>query len=248
MAGGQLAHAPPPNQLTRGSSSTSVSLNTTDQGTRFREPVKRSPTTGVVMGRSRLAVVGAVAAVAGGAMWIVKGGVILAVGDQPPLMFEAAALLFPLALIGLHDRLGGEGGRRARTGGALARLAVATGLVAASYGLLVPEPSDVILSVLTAVTGLLTFIGLLLLGLAVRSVGALASRWRNLPAAMGIAAIPALTVIGGVLAAIHERLLELPIVALGVAWVVLGFLLSLPRGADVRSGTAAPTDGGSVPT
>jgi len=195
------------------------------------------------MERSPLAVVGAVAAVVGGAMWIVKGGVILAVGDQPPLMFEAAALLFPLALIGLHDRLGGEGGRRGRTGGVLARLAGASGLATASYGVLVPEPSDVVLGLLVAVTGLSTFIGLLLLGLAARSVGALPSRWRNLPAAMGIAAIPAMTVIGGVLEAIHERLLELPIVAFGIAWVVLGFLLWLPRGADERCEADTPDPG-----
>lgn len=186
--------------------------------------------------------VGAVAAVVGGAMWFVKGGVILAVGDQPPLLFEGAALLFPLALIGLHDRLGSEGGKRARTGGVLARLAAAGALAAAAYGVLVPEPSDVVLGLFVAVTGLSTFIGLLLLGLAARSVGALPSRWRNLPAGMGIAAIPAVTVVGGVLEAIHERLLELPIVAFGVAWVVLGCLLWLPRGADERF--RADTPGG----
>ena len=175
-------------------------------------------------------------------MWVVKGGVILAVGDQPPLLFEAAGLLFPLALIGLHDRLGGEGGKRARAGGMLARLAAAGALAAGAYGVLVPEPSDVVLGLLVAVTGLSTFIGLLLLGLAARSVGAFPSRWRNLPAAMGIAAIPAVTIVGGVLEAIHERLLELPIVAFGIAWVVLGCLLWLPPAADERSGADTPAE------
>lgn len=180
-------------------------------------------------------------------MWIVKGGVILAIGDQPPLLFEAAGLLFPLALIGLHDRLDGECGSRAKIGATLARLAVAGALAAATYGVLVSEPSDVVLGLLIAVTALSTVVGLLLLGLVARSVGALGPRWSNLPAAMGVAAIPAVTVIGGLLEAIHERLLELPIVAFGVAWVVLGYLLWLPRTADKPSradppgGTPAPT-------
>jgi hypothetical protein len=196
------------------------------------------------MGRSPLAVVGSVAAVVGGAMWVVKGGAVLAVGDQPPLMFEAAGLLFPLALVGLHDRLGGEGGRRARVGGALARVAAGSGLTAVAYGVLVPSPSGAFLGLLVAVTGFSTFIGLVLLGLAARSVGALPFAWRNLPAAMGIAAIPAVTVIGGLLEAIHERLLELPIVAFGVAWVVLGFLLwSPPHGGAERCRAAAPASG-----
>jgi hypothetical protein len=198
------------------------------------------------MGRSTQAAVGSVAAVAGGAMWFVKGSVILAVGDQPPLLFEAGALLFPLALIGLHHRLGGEGGRRARTGGLSARLAAAGALAAAAYGVLAADPSDVVLGLLVAMTGLSTFVALLLLGLAARSTGALPSRWRILPAAMGIAAIPSVTVVGGLLEAIHERLLELPIVAFGIAWVVLGSLLWFPRAADERS-HADPRGGEAAP-
>ncbi len=168
-------------------------------------------------------------------MWAVKGAVILAVGDQPPLLFEVPGLLFPLALVGLHHRLGGEGGRRGQIGGLLARVAGLSALTTAAYGVLVPEPSDVLLGVLIALTGLSTFIGLLLLGLAARSTDALPERWRNLPAAMGIAAIPAMTVVGGVLEAIHERLLEVPIVAFGIGWALLGFVLLVPH-ADERRG------------
>ena len=41
---------------------------------------------------------GGVAALLGGVAWAVKGGVILAGGDQPPLLFEAAPCLFGLGL------------------------------------------------------------------------------------------------------------------------------------------------------
>ena len=190
------------------------------------------------MRRSRHEVAGAGAAVAGGAMWAVKGAVILAVGDQPPLLFEVAGLLFPLALVGLHHRLSGGGGRPGQIGGLLARLAGLGALATAAYGGLVREPSDVLLGALIALTALSTFIGLLLLGLAARSTEALPERWRNLPAAMGIAAIPAIMV-GGVLEAIHERLLEVPIVVLGIGWALLGVVLLAPH-ADERRGAGTP--------
>jgi len=41
---------------------------------------------------------GGVAALLSGVAWTVKGGVILAGGDQPPLLFEAAPGLFGLGL------------------------------------------------------------------------------------------------------------------------------------------------------
>ena len=57
--------------------------------------------------------------------------------------------------------------------------------------------------------------------------------WRDWPWAvlvplglvMGLALVPSMSVVGGLLAAIHERLLELPIVAYGVAWVILGYAI-----------------------
>lgn len=186
----------------------------------------------------RLAVIGAAAAIGGGALWIVKGGAILVAGYQPPLLFEAAALLFPVALLGLHSRLAGRGGRQARIGGALARLAAAAGVTTAVYAFLVRDPSGVLFGITIGVAGLATFLGLLLLGRAARDDRTFPPPWTSLPFAMGVAAIPAMTLIGGLLEAIHERLLELPLVAYGVAWVVLGVLLWSPRSPaepDVRT-------------
>lgn len=198
------------------------------------------------MERPRLLLTGAVAAVAGGAMWVIKGGVILAVGDQPPLLFELAGALFPVALIGLHASLEGKGGRRARVGGALARVSGAMVMAAASYSLLASKPSELVLGLLLGVSGLSLVIGLLVLGLAARSLDVLPPRWTNLPAVMGAAAVPAMTVVAGILEAIHERLLELPIMAFGIAWILLGRVLWLARGAD-EPDPAVATSGGPAP-
>ena len=182
---------------------------------------------------------GAVASVAAGAMWTVKGGVILATGDQPPWLFEIGGLLFPLALIGLHARLDGEGGRRAHVGRFMARLAGAVALFAGVYGLAVGDPSEVVLGIAIALCSLATVVGLVLLGLSARAVGALPPRWRSLPFVMGVVAIPAMTILAGVLEAIHERLLELPIVAYGVAWIIVGVLLWSPRERSQLTSVAA---------
>jgi hypothetical protein len=51
---------------------------------------------------------GGLAAITGGVLWVVKGVGILLTGEQLPLVFEAAMLLFALGLLGLHARLDGR--------------------------------------------------------------------------------------------------------------------------------------------
>lgn len=179
--------------------------------------------------RPGLVVVGAVAAIAGGVLWVVKSAAILTLGDQPPLVFELAGPLFAVALLGLHRRIEGRGGAPARAGIRLAVLAIVAMVTVGAYALAAADPSDVVTSIGTAVAALSTFVGLLLLGLAARRTGALPPPWTNLPFFMGVGAIPAMTVVGGLLAAIHERLLELPILAYGVAWIILGVALRSSR-------------------
>lgn len=178
-------------------------------------------------------------------MWILKGGVILAVGDQPPLLFEIPVVCFPLALVGLRGLVGGEASRAAAIGGVLAWAAVAGALVAGAYGVLVASPSDVVLGVGIGVCALSMTAALVLLGLAVRSTGALPTGSRNLPLLMGVATVPSMTVIAGILEAIHERLLEVPIVAFGVAWVALGLSLWSARDAVERRPSSAAGATGS---
>ncbi len=89
---------------------------------------------------------------------------------------------------------------------------------------------------------LATVVSLLLLGAACRRSHGLPAPWARLPWVMGVAIVPSVTVIGGVLAAIHERLLELPIVAYGVAWVILGYAMLATAGH-----TKAPSGASAVP-
>ena len=182
---------------------------------------------------TRLAVArwGAGAAVVAGSFWIVKAASILLTGDQPPLVFELAFVLFPVALIGLYAASGRRGGRLATCGLALAIIAGVSAVVTGLGALLGPDdwtPRGDTVTVLTpfiALAGLGTFVALLLLGLALRRTTALPARWRTLPLALAVSALP-LMVIGGALAAVNERLLEVPLLLLGVGWIALGAVLA----------------------
>lgn len=52
---------------------------------------------------------GAIAAIAGGLAWIVKGGLVLAVGVQPPLLFQLGFALFAVGMLGVSRRLESRG-------------------------------------------------------------------------------------------------------------------------------------------
>ena len=78
------------------------------------------------------------AALLGGAMWVVKGGVIMLGGADPDL-FIPAQFFFALGLLGLHTRLAGRGGWPGRVGGFLAYAAVALSAVNAPYSLFFAE-------------------------------------------------------------------------------------------------------------
>ncbi len=83
---------------------------------------------------------GGLAALLGGAMWVVKGGVIILGGPDPDL-FIPAQFFFALGLLGLHARLAGRGGLPGRIGGFLAYAAV--GFLTPPTNILSdPSPSD----------------------------------------------------------------------------------------------------------
>ncbi len=165
--------------------------------------------------------VGAVAAALGGAAWLIKAVAILATGDQPPLVFEVAPLMFALALLGMRAMLGARpqectgvvGGWAAAVAAALAVASLAMTFGASSSG----EG----FSPLTFSTFLCVLGGLILIGLASRHRTELARPVRVLPLLLGVFTFP-LVAVGGVLEAVNERLLELPLVVLGLAWIVLG--------------------------
>ncbi len=112
--------------------------------------------------------VGAVAAMLGGAMWVVKGSLIILGGPDPDL-FIPAQLFFALGLLGLHTQLAGRGGRLGRIGGVLAYAAVALSTVNAAYSAVFAEDGPQTpfpFNITYGAAPLAIFIGLVLLGIA----------------------------------------------------------------------------------
>ncbi len=176
------------------------------------------------------------AAALGGALWVVKGVADFVTNGHPEYIYEVAPVLFTLGLVGLHARLKGHGGVSGLVGGVLAwaSLAMALAVVGAFFYLVrVGEAGfegDAVLALfaLIALTGLSIIASLVLLGIAVRRVGALPGRWRSFPLSMGVAAFPLMVMSEVALFPDdgRSRLLELPLVVLGLAWVMLGWRIS----------------------
>jgi hypothetical protein len=176
------------------------------------------------MASSALIRIGGLAAMVGGLMWIVKGGSILITGQQPPVVFEAALPLFAVGLLGLHARLEGRGGPLGKAGVLVAYAALA----AVALVLVAPLPP------LYAVAGFGPFLGLVLMGSATLQARIFPPPWSALPLAMGLGG-PLLILAGGGLALINERLLEIPIVLVGLAWMLLGYSVLVVKGATVQA-------------
>ena len=157
---------------------------------------------------AQLVRLGGVAAFVGGLAWIAKGAVILAGGEQPPVLFEAATPLFGIALLGVALATMPPSRRRTAVLG-FSMVSMIAGFLA-----LVSELVDEVWGVALAVSSVALLLGLLTL-----------RRNGPLPAPLawwiGVAMVPAV-VVGGVLAEIDERLLEIPLVCLGIAWMVIG--------------------------
>lgn len=191
----------------------------------------------MVQGHSRWRVhahVGAAAAVLGGSLWVVKGVLILATGVQPPFAFEVAPFAFAVALLGLRSLLPASPAARAGAGLAWAVLPLA------AVAQLVPR--------LEAVLGL-AFVALILallaLGVAARDAGALGGA-RSYPLALGIGlpaltfGIPGVALVAGADEAALDRVIEVPIALLGVAWAGLGLVLARAARGAARAPPAVP--------
>lgn len=175
------------------------------------------------MSSSKLILAGGVASVVGGLMWIIKGGSILLIGVQPPLVFETAMPLFALGVLGLGARLGNFKGPLGTVGVTVAFLSAFAAMVAFLTQL----------SLFIAVAGFGPFLGLVLVGSAILQARIFPSPWSVLPLAIGLGG-PALILAGGGLALINERLLEVPLVMVGFAWMLLGYSVLFVRNAGLR--------------
>lgn len=176
--------------------------------------------------RNSLVRLGGLAAILGGAMWVAKGGAILAGRDQPPVVFEAAPAFFALALLALHAVVRGRPERLERIGASFAYVAAVLAAITAVAALVawkgdVPTLFDATMGVAT----LCILVALVALGIVVRRAAVLARPWSALPLALGILFVP-LLLAGGLLSAADERLLEIPIVLLGLAWMLLGYAIA----------------------
>ncbi len=169
----------------------------------------------------------AAAAVLGGAAWVLKAGLVLATGDEPRAIFGLGLVAFVLALLGLWSVVAPAGGRAARVGGILAAVTAFAGvlaLIVRAVGGEDIEPADGEITLLTpfvTVASFGMFLALIALGLAVRRSRAFPHAAAWLPLAMGLSAVPLLWA-AGVLETVNERLVEVPIAILGLAWMGLG--------------------------
>lgn len=168
------------------------------------------------------------AAAVGGTMWMAKGTAILVTGAQPPLLFELALFLFPVGLLGLYARLRGHPRRLRSAGGAVSLVALVAGAVAAGVFAVNPDAAGVVPGVAIAGSALGTVVGLVLLGLVTRRTDVFPPPWSRLPLLLGVATPVLLMVVGGMLSEIDERLLEVPLVLVAIAWVKLGLLIADP--------------------
>lgn len=156
-----------------------------------------------------------IAALLGGLAWLVKGTAILAVGEQPPLLFEVAPVFFGAALLGLGLTMTQRVRRRSAVV-ALGSTSLLAGVVAGAS-----ELAGSLLDVSILVASLSLLVGLLMLGRHGPS------RAHRLGWIIGVSMIPALFV-GAVLSEWNERLLEVPLVGLAALWIWLGWTLVRP--------------------
>jgi hypothetical protein len=166
----------------------------------------------------RISIGAGIAALLGGLAWLVKGTAILAVDNQPPLLFEVAPVFFGAALVGLGLTMTPRGLRRS---------AVVTLGATSSLSGVVSVASDLAGSVLDAailVASVSLLVGLLVLGRHGQS------RAHRLGWIIGVSMLPAVF-IGGVLSEWNERLLEIPLVGLAALWIWLGWTLVRPAPA-----------------
>ena len=151
-------------------------------------------------------------AVVGGSLWSAKSAAILIADTQPAYLFELAPLCFGVATLGLAGKAQSIPGAGSVFAWGLSSLATVAGVLTALIYISFGDVAAFGLAIMVALIAILAF--MLTTGRGLRP-------WSPLPWRLGwlmIAAIP----VGGVLASVDERLLELPLLVVSVAWILLG--------------------------
>lgn len=160
----------------------------------------------------------------GGILWLIKGGIILAGGFQPPALFGLGALCFIIGLVGLSKHI--ETGGLRVLGVVMVVISLVSGVALVVIDTFFPQliPTGNFYSfpgtLLFAVVTVSPFVALIAFGGSMMQ--AEYPSWRAVPLGMGLS-LPALFFIGGILEAIYPPLLEIPFMLFGAAWVVLGY-------------------------
>ena len=160
------------------------------------------------------------AALAAGVCWTVKAAAVLAGAGRPDYVAEFTPAAQGLAVAALSW---------AFACGPVARLVAlgALGAGVAAAMAYVSAPEDFVYNVAMFLATMLVVAGLLLVGRALRKRESLGRRSR-LPIRLGLWTVP-LILTGGLLSSVNERLLELPVLLLGLAWTWLAAVLLIDR-------------------
>jgi hypothetical protein len=157
----------------------------------------------------------AAAAAIGGLLWGIKAVSILVADVQPAYTFEVAPFFFGLAGLGLVTRYERLRTSPARAVCSFAWLAVSAGLAAALLHFLFGDVAAFGLAIMTALIALLVV--LFWTGRRLRE-------WSPVPWILGWTIVASLP-IGGALAEIDERLLEVPLLIVSAFWILLAAAL-----------------------
>jgi len=172
------------------------------------------------------------AAAIGGFCWLLKSGLVLLTGEQPLLLFEIAPAFFAKAIVGLAGRLTGQSGL-ARAGALIAIVGGAAALLNSVRELLIAATGIDFMEIelISIAAGFGWLFGLLFVGLTIWQRQTFSGKWRLLPVLLAVFPIPMimlLSILGeamGLEPAVEERLIEVPLLLLGLGWMALGWRL-----------------------
>jgi hypothetical protein len=175
-----------------------------------------------------------IGAVVGGLLMLIKGSVILLIGIQPPYIFEIAPLFLGIGLWGLYLCLPPTArGRLAQAGLVFAIATAVSAPIHLWAELFAPQfiPQEDTVTIITpfvVLGGIGAMVSAFLLGILIWRNRAISPAWLPLAIPLGFIFLMILFIIAEEAlgeTAVVERLLEIPIVILGIGWVWLGLII-----------------------